>query len=79
MTDYQNEALEHELQTTMTMLQSAWEEIEIAHDDFFDEPSINNGFKMVRAVRSWINYRQSYELLHKIFHHGWGQEDTKHE
>lgn len=79
MTDYQNEALQHELATTLTLLDDSWKQIEKAHDDFFDDPSLKNGFDMVRVLRTWINYRQQYDLLHKIYHHGHGQEDTKGE
>jgi hypothetical protein len=79
MVDYKNEALEHELKTTMTLLQDSWEMIERANDDFFADPDLDNGFKFTKALRSWIDNRKKYEMLHKIYHHGWSEDGTRFE
>lgn len=75
----QLEALKLELGRCVTLQESQLEDINTAMHEFKVETNLGTAVTLQRMVRSWLNTRERYDLLHKIYSHGWGQEDSKHE
>ena len=75
----QMEALKLELGKCVSLSDTQLEDIDTAVYEFKKEPKLGTAVNLQRMVRSWLQTRERYDLLHKIYSHGWGQEDTKHE
>lgn len=71
--------LKHELETIVMLIDAIFDDIQTSYDDFIDEPSVNGAYKLRSLLSKWVDKKEKYEMLHKIYHAGWGQEDTKHE
>lgn len=75
----QLEVLKQELGNCINIGETQLEDIFTTYHQFKSESTIPNAINLQTMIRAWINTRQRYDLLHKIYSHGWGQEDTKHE
>jgi hypothetical protein len=71
--------LKHELETTMTLVNAIFDDIQTGYDDFIDEPTINGAYKLRTLLSKWVDKKDKYDWLRNLYQHGWGQEDTKHE
>lgn len=75
----QLEALKHELGNCINIGETQLEDIQQAYQNFKEEPSTKLAIGLQTMTRAWINTRQRYELLHKIYSHGWNEDGTRFE
>jgi hypothetical protein len=74
----ENQALEHELNICIDIEDGQLEDIFIAFEEFKKERTLPGAYTLSKMVRSWVDTRQRYDLLHRIKMAGW-DDDTKHE
>lgn len=76
---YQEQALKHELEVAKKMLSVLEDEIELSYEEFKNEISDKTAYQLRKHLSNWIKKEEHFRLLHKIYSHGWGQDDTRHE
>jgi len=81
MTESTKQALQHEIRTSLDLMKDREEDIETETAAFLTAEGDDKrklAYNLRTAISSWARHEDKYRLLHKIYHHGWG-EDTRHE
>jgi len=79
MNSMQFEALNHELTVALMLHQETLVELQDDINLFKDDSSLKTLINMRKNVSRLITIKEKIDLLKGIYHHGWGQDDTKHE
>lgn len=67
MSEFQKEAIQHELKTESQLMEDTLQEIKDSYREFNINLDMKNAYILRGLLSSWIRHEDKYQLLHKIY------------